>query len=471
MSSFEARKRLAEVKASKRWVAGLSVAVLVVCLVVTGCQTYYEKIFTFNSKYESGDFGGARDYLAGQKKLSEGGGRVLYQLNMGTASFMLDDTKASIGYFSQADDYVTDFSKNYAFEALALITNPTVRPYQTEYFENVLLHFYQALNYIKLNNMEEAMVECRRMNLELDKLSDAFKKHDGKRYSRDAFGHLLMGILYETRADNNNAFIAYRNALNIYQEDYQGMYGVSVPEALKEAIVRTAYRTGFTAEGRKYEKEFNRKYSGVSKGKGRAVLFLLDGLCPVKNEVAVNFLKADGVGCATFTSGQLGLAIPIYYGDCTREQQQDLRGLANIRLTLPQYVDRKSCSAPTLSIDGQSAMCEVVEDVEKVAHQSLKDRMWREVGLAILRTATKEALRRVAAEKNEYVGLLVNIAGMVTEKADTRGWSSLPARVRMVDLELPAGKHEVRLRACGREYSLTLDVVEGRTAYSCLKAF
>lgn len=442
-------------------------------LAAVGCQTYYEKIYTFNSKFEQGDFGGARSYLAGQKKLSEGGARVLYHLNYGTASFMLDDSQESIRHFAEADRYVSDFSKNYAYEALALISNPTVRPYETEYFENVMLHFYQALNYVKLNDFEEALVECRRMNLELDKLSDAFRKHDGKRYSRDAFGHLLQGLLYETRGDQNNAFVAYRNAAEIYEADYAGMYGVATPELLKAAVIRTAYRTGLAAEGRKFEKQYGRKYAGAAdKGKGRAVVFVLDGLGPVKNEVAINFTKVDGVGCATFTSGQYGLSVPVYYGDCTREQQQDLRGLANIRLTLPQYVDRRGCSpAPLVSVDGSAVAAEVCEDIARVAHQSLRDRMWREVGLAVLRTAAKEALRRVAAEKNEYVGLLVNLAGMVTEKADTRSWSSLPARVRVVEAELSAGHHELRLQACGRDVTLDLDVRAGQTAFACLRAF
>ena len=34
------------------------------------------------------------------------------------------------------------------------------------------------------------------------------------------FAHLLMGSIYETTGDLNNAFIAYRNAYEVYKRDY-----------------------------------------------------------------------------------------------------------------------------------------------------------------------------------------------------------------------------------------------------------
>ncbi len=449
---------------------GLKLALISLTTVaMSGCGTYYDKTLVFNNKYEQGEYADARSYLESQKKLKNGKAKVLYDLNFATASFMLDDTQASIDHFAEADRYAEDFSKNYAYEALALVSNPTVRPYELEYFENVLIHFYQALNYIKLSDFEGAIVECRRMNLVLDELHDAFRRHDGRRYSRDAFGHLLMAVVYEMVGKDNDAFIAYRNALEIYESDYQPMYGTPVPQCLKRGIIRSAYRTGFTQEGRKYEKKFGIAYE-TSKGKGRLLAFLLDGMSPVKGEVSVDFVKTNGVGFASFSSPNSDFQVPIFWGDCSQSERSALSDFSYIRLTLPQYQDRGVRCLGNLKINGTECGADVVENVSKIAHQSLKDRMWRELGKAILRAATKEAMHQAAAKQNDYIGLLVNIANAVTDKADTRCWMSLPSVIRMVDVELAEGSYEVDYSTCATE-STTVAIRDGKTSVLFFRGF
>ncbi len=78
------------------------------------------------------------------------------------------------------------------------------------------LNYYKALNYINLGRYDEALVECRRINIKLNQLNDKYKDKKNK-YSGDAFAHLLMGIIYDASKDYNNAFIAYRNALEVYE--------------------------------------------------------------------------------------------------------------------------------------------------------------------------------------------------------------------------------------------------------------
>lgn len=447
-----------------------SVVIALSCCLLSGCRTYYDKTLTFNKKYEAGDYAEARDYLSSQSKLQKSGVKVLYDLNYATSSFMMDSTDESISHFLLADNYVDNFSKNYSYEALALITNPTVRPYEVEYHESVMIHFYQALNYIKHGNTEDAMVECRRMNLVLNNLSDAFRKHDGKRYSRDAFGHLLMAILYEMNGDNNNAFIAYRNALEIYEEDYAKLFKTSIPDALKRGIIRTAYRTGFTTEGMKYENKFKQKYQGASTGKGRLVAFLLDGMSPVKTQQDVSFVKGSGVGYLNFTDSNTGLTVPIFWGDCSSSEQSSLNDISYIRIAIPQYESRGSRCKGTLTINGTAQTAELVENIDKIARQSLKDKLWLNLGKSILRAAVKETAHQAVANQNQYAGLLVNIMNAVTEKADTRCWMSLPAQVRLVDVELDEGTYTVNYSSCGTE-SATIDVKEGRTSFLIFRGF
>jgi len=54
--------------------------------------------------------------------------------------------------------------------------------------------------------------------------------------------------------------------------------------------------------------------------------------------------------------------------------------------------------------------------------------------------ASKEADRR-----NDALGLLVNLANAITDRADTRSWSTLPNRICLARLPLPVGKHRVEI--------------------------
>ena len=67
---------------------------------------------------------------------------------------------------------------------------------------------------MKMNQYEDALVECRRLNIRLQQTPPTSIKNP-KKYQRDAFIDNLMGIIYQANGDWNNAFIAYRNALEI----------------------------------------------------------------------------------------------------------------------------------------------------------------------------------------------------------------------------------------------------------------
>ena len=68
---------------------------------------------------------------------------------------------------------------------------------------------------------------------------------------------MLMAMLYEAKGDDNNAFIAYRNAYEIYKEDYSVLFGVSTPKQLKLDLLNSASRNGFEEDRLRYEQEMN----------------------------------------------------------------------------------------------------------------------------------------------------------------------------------------------------------------------
>lgn len=445
---------------------------------LTGCASYYQKNIVFMNTFESGNYEAAKNILdVNSKKMTKReNSKVLYDLNYATTAFYIGDNKTSVEYFKKADDYNESFSKNYGLEALALISNPMLKPYKLEYFECVLLHFYQALNFIQMNDYESAMVECRRMNLELNKQADDFKRLDKPRYSQDAFGHYLMGILYETTKNYNDAFIAYRNAVEIYETNYSVLFGTAASSYLKQALIRTAYKVGFVAEAKKYEETYGIKYFKETKKQGRLIAFVLEGLSPIKSETSINFVgvKGDG-GALSFVSEDGAYDFPILFNMCSDSERKTLSDLRSFRLALPEYKNRPNyrnkSNNNNILVDNSLYNIYEVENIEQIAHQSLSDRIWKELGESIIRVALKTAMAQYATKKNEYVGLLLNITNSITEKADTRNWQTLPAYIKLMDIPVEEGNHDVTYYSNGNQYKLNITVKAGETSFAIIKSY
>lgn len=410
------------------------------------CATYYQKNMVFQQAFETGQFQTAQQLLAKNEKLSTGPNQVLYHLNFGTASFMNSDYLTSIDHFKKADLYVEDYNKNLGLEALALVSNPMVKPYRPEYFESVMIHFYQALNFLNRNDYEGALVEARRINLQLQRINDQFKNNTNK-YARDAFGHLLMGLIYDAQGDFNNAFIAYRNALEIYENEYTQLYENPAPDQLKQDILRTAALTGFYDQLDFYERKFGLKYE-KKESFGQVICFWLNGMGPVKSEWSINFINTgSNNGWITLANQETGMSFPIFIGNKSGQEQSAFSNFRALRVAFPKYVSRppQYRSAQVVGSWGEVFPLELVQNVNRIAFQSLQDRMWREMASSLARLATKKALEELAYRENKNIGAVVSIVNAMTEKADTRNWQTLPFAIHYTRVALPEGTQQISI--------------------------
>lgn len=445
------------------------VLTILISILLFGCATYYEQNIKLQSLITSGQFEAAEKELNKDTKGAEGKNRYLYFCNRGVVSFMNGQYELSNDYFNKADYYVEDYSKSLGSEALALITNPMMKPYRPEDFEAVLIHFYKALNFIYLKDYEGALVECRRVNIVLQKLNDKYKKNKNK-YARDAFAHCMMGLIYEAAGNTNDAFIAYRNALEIYEEDYKKLFGVDIPDQLKNDLMRTAYQLGFGTELDFYENKFGYKYEPEDQDKGHLVFFWMNGFGPVKDEWSINFANTGyNDGWITLANDEYGLSFPIYIGNKSRDDQAAFRNLSFLRVAFPKYRERRPVfSNAAITANGEQFPLELGEDINAVAFQCLKDRMVREMAAGIARLATKKALEEVARNENENLGAFVSIVNAMTEKADTRNWQSLPYSISYCRVPLNEGMNSVELNVSGRmQHSMpfTFDIKKGQTTF------
>ncbi len=420
---------------------------ILLSLILVGCATYYQKNALIQDYITSGRYEDAEKKLSNNTKAETGKDRVLNFFNQGVVLFMLGEYEKSNEYLNKADLYNEDYRKQPVNEMLSLISNPMIKPYHPEDFEMVMVHFYKSLNYLFLKNYEDALVECRRINIQLQQLNDKYKKVKNK-YANDAFAHNLMGMIYDAAGDKNNAFIAYRNAYECYTDEYTPLFHINPPNQLKKDLLRTAYELGFTKEYEEYKQLFNIEYNPEEE-KSSLVFLWMNGFGPIKSEWSINFTNIGGdAGWVTFYNDDYNLNFPIFIGNRSKNEKTAFENLSILRIAFPKYVERKPLySNATLYVSDQQQdyPLELSQDINAIAFQSLKDRMLREVTNGIARLATKKALESIANKQNENLGTIVSIINAFTEQADTRNWQSLPYAIHYTRIPLPEGNHEIKM--------------------------
>jgi len=429
------------------------ISLLLTVFLFSSCASYYQKSYQFQKQFSNGNIEDAQAFLISQKAEAEKKDRLLYFLDRGVVEQMLGNYEESNIYFEKAYLYNQDYRNNFNYDILASLTNPMLKPYKAEDHEVVLLHFYKAVNFIQLKEFDAALVEVRRVNISLNELNDKYKDKKN-RYKEDAFAHLLMGIIYEAKNDPNNAFIAYRNALNVYKGIYSEEFKVAVPEQLKKDVLRTASKNGFKTELQQYETEFGMKYDKEAESDGELIFFWMNGLSPVKGEFSMNLVRSEGTGGNLVFANESGIYnFPIdLTGQVNNSNEQGLTDVRFVRMAVPKYKARKPLiSEAHLVVDGKKVNLELAEDIEQIAFAGLEDRMLREIGKSIARLVLKQAAEIVTTNQNKDAGFVLSALNAITEKADTRNWQSLPHSIYYQRVALAAGSHRINLVTEGSE--------------------
>jgi uncharacterized protein len=438
--------------------------------VLNSCATYYQANYSFNQEFEKGDLERALATLQSNSKEGRGKTEFLYFVNNGLVLSMLGRYEESNDYFEKAFVYGEDYRKNYLYEAASYLTNPGFTSYHGEDHEHLILLYYKALNFLKLNKKEEALVECRRLNIRLQQLSDRYDSNE--KFRKDAFVHNLMGIIYDSDKDYNNAFIAYRNAYEIYSTEYAEFFHMQIPNQLKLDLLRTAWLSGFTEEFENYKSEWQMaNYTYKPGDESDLVFFWHNGLSPIKVEWGINFVITRNNHWITFTNTELGLSFPF---NLENHEERDRKGLASLeffRVAFPKYVERPAYyQSAAIECDNQSFELQLTENVSKVAFKVLDERMTLELSKALVRAALKKVAEYQVKKSDKTLGSVIGLINAITEKADTRNWQTLPHSIYYCRIPMKEGKNDIRLRlqsARGsmNEYEFSYQVKKGETLF------
>ena len=443
---------------------------LALLFILASCATYYQSNLTFNQEFEHGELDKALENLRARSSESHGHKEFLYDANIGLVLSMKGQYEESNSFFEQAFLYGEDYRKNYLYEAASYLTNPMITAYRGEDHEHLMLLYYKAVNYMKLKQTDDALVECRRLEIRLQQLSDRYSSDT--KYRRDAFVHTMMGIIYEMDNDYNNAFIAYRNAFEIYNDDYHRLFNVSAPAQLKEDLLRTAWLSGLVDELDRFKVEFGRMdYQYVRPEGGELVFLWHNGLSPVKAEWGVNFAVARSGNFVNFTNTDLGVNYGFNVSGYSESDRNALGNLSIFRVAFPKYIERPLYfDQALLETDDHIQTLQLAEDVNKIAFKCLQERMGHEFSKALIRVAMKKATEYGLKKEDKLLGSVIGLINAGTEKADTRNWQTLPHSIYYSRLPLPAGKSSVTLKLKGphgaaADHTFTYDVKKGETLF------
>ena len=123
-----------------------------------------------------------------------------------------------------------------------------------------------------------------------------------------------------------------------------------------------------------------------------------------------------------------------------------------LRIALPELVDDpplvSGARVSSGTVGGQIRTVRVEDLAGRATRQFTAD--YDKIMLkTIARGLTKFAAKKVADDKGKVAGLLANLLGAATERADTRGWLTLPHGIAMARLSLPAGEYDLRVDLVG----------------------
>ncbi len=351
--------------------------------------------------------------------------RVLYLMNKGMLLRMSGEYDESTRTLEETKRLIEQLrAVSLREQALSVTVNDATKSFVGEDFERVMVNNYLALNYLERGQLDAARVEA----LQVDVLLREKQQRGGKDnpYAEDAFARYLTGIVYEDEGEWSDAMIAYRKAYEAYQKQLKA-FAVPMPETLKHDLIRLADRMGLAEEAKGYREQFKIDQT-LSEAelleRGEIILTVHAGLAPLKRERAITAPNP--------ATGRI------------------------LRVAVPQYRSRvQPLAYARVSVDPASAKTARVENIDGIAVKTLESEMPLITARAIARAAAKDTLAGAAgsgdSSSSALLGLAVNLAGVLSERADTRSWFTLPGEIHLARLPLPPGEYKLKIELHGRD--------------------
>lgn len=384
--------------------------------------------------------------------------KILYMMERGRVAQIekdyagsMADFKVAMEQIKQDEDKAKVSASNLASSGAALMTNDNAIPYEGDGYEKIFLYFFQALNYLYNKDVEGSLVELRRANeeqtyarqqheAELTKGEEEARKHADQNQGfmdsfqamadiagrvkdsfQNAYTFYASGVIYEATGQLNDAYIYYKQALEIYPDN---------PYVQKD-VLRLAKVLHMDSDLKQFS-SFKVVPDQPAPNEGSVVIFYEHGFAPPKGEVKVRLHTLD--------AGLVSAAFPTYLTEWQPE--------------IPLVVATDSTDLGNTS---------TIVNIQAMAAKALQEKLPGMMVRQILRIIAKNKTNKKSEDVGAVFSIATKIFNAVTEKADRRSWLTLPHDVQVLRRYLPEGEHSLSLSNGLAKTSLTIKVVPNKT--------
>lgn len=380
------------------------------------------------------------------------GDNALFLLDRGTVLMSIDKYGLSARDLGAADKSIDllDMSRGAVDEIGKYLFSDDVGPYKAPAYEKLLINTVNMMNYLAQGDLGGAKVEARRLTVMQKYLRE--HEEDGVLLG---LGSYLAGFAFEKAGNTAEALGFYDEALRYAQ--YPSLRDPL--RVLTQGAPKSPGQAALVGDSGPLQPT-------SATGEGEIVVVVGFGRVPQKEP------RRIPIGLAlTLTAGAISP------GSASQANALAAKGLVTWINYPTLGPSRGSYSSPTLDVDGRGVAMEEALDVEAEVRSSWQKKEGTIIAAAITRMITRviageaaQAATSAAAGKNGgVIGLLVGLATtatmMVLDTPDTRCWSTLPSRIALARMRVPAGSHEVRVAARGRQRSYRVKVDAGGFAF------
>jgi hypothetical protein len=370
---------------------------IVLAWVLSGCATYQSKVQEARNLLSQDKPADAAKLLQPLAE-KQNDDQLVYMLDYATALQDAANYKESAKIFGQAEK-IADIQDYHSVSRIAgsLLLSQELVQYKGDNFEKVLINGMNSVNYLMMNELDDALVEVRRLNEKLHK----FKYEGKKNYEQNPYAFYLSAVIWEAGKKWDDAYIDYKNTYDL----------VPTYPPLHEDLVRSAIRAQRPDDVKTWLAKFPEvkvKPEWKDPTVGELVFIYQQGWGP---------RKYPRPGATTF---------PKLFPVTSSTQRAEV-----------EVVDDKSTSTQRIF------------NVQDVAIKTLDDDFAALVAMRVAGVATKAVVADQVRQKNGLLGDLTFLALSAADRADLRQWSTLPQSFQVARVYLKGGNHKVRVHGLG----------------------
>ena len=374
------------------------------CLI--GCAS--QPVVNFQSQIQQGDLLGAQNSL--DSLYDNQKSRVLHNLYEASLRQLNGDLVGSNSIFEETKLLADELALLSISETVGASTvGESLRSYGGSEFERLMIYCHKFINYMALGLFNEARIEMEQAELKLREWKTDL--------SVFPFLSVFSALAYEALGDADNALVAYRRALQAYEDDG------GAAQIVRQSYLNVLARNNRLAELRDQERKFNMKAQDVKDKKASLVVVLTAGMVTSRYAHGIDFWDED-------SSQRVFILLPTYPPSWT------------------------AVPPPIVSLNQGEQRSQLVINAETEMRSALVKAMPGYVARAISRSIVREQLRQRAEKENVLLGALFSIANVVTEAAtaDTRSWDILPQGFFLARIEQPAGMLRMKTDLVGTAF-------------------